>query len=110
MSIFLLGKGRKEPEVIRHRDEPKPASPKRQARQAMYDYKWSLASKLYRQINPFCRQCQSQGIATASQCVDHIVPHKGDWELFWNEDNWQALCHRCHNKKSATEQEGERPS
>jgi positive regulator of sigma E activity len=26
---------------------------------------------------------------------------KGDLALFWNESNWQALCRRCHNRKTA---------
>jgi 5-methylcytosine-specific restriction endonuclease McrA len=25
----------------------------------------------------------------------------GDPNLFWNESNWQALCRRCHNRKTA---------
>lgn len=38
--------------------------------------------------------------------VDHIVPHKGNHELFWDRDNWQALCHHCHSVKTATEDGG----
>jgi len=33
--------------------------------------------------------------------VDHIIPHKGDMDLFWNKANWQSLCERHHNIKSA---------
>ena len=35
--------------------------------------------------------------------VDHIVPHRGDPRLFWDEENWQALCHSCHSKKTRNE-------
>ena len=35
--------------------------------------------------------------------VDHIKPHKGDYDLFWDEANHQALCKRCHDIKTATE-------
>ena len=35
--------------------------------------------------------------------VDHITPHRGDKKLFWDEDNWQPLCKRCHDKKTMTE-------
>ena len=35
--------------------------------------------------------------------VDHIVPHRGDPALFWDEENWQALCHSCHSKKTRNE-------
>ncbi|WP_232215691.1 HNH endonuclease signature motif containing protein [Paracoccus sp. J55] len=30
--------------------------------------------------------------------VDHIKPHRGDKALFWNWNNWQALCTPCHNR------------
>jgi 5-methylcytosine-specific restriction protein A len=33
--------------------------------------------------------------------VDHVVPHKGDSVKFWDESNHQALCTRCHNRKTA---------
>ena len=35
--------------------------------------------------------------------VDHIVPHRGDKKLFWDESNWQALCHRHHSIKTRNE-------
>jgi 5-methylcytosine-specific restriction protein A len=37
----------------------------------------------------------------ASQQVDHVVPHKADMALFWDEQgNWQALCLSCGGRKS----------
>jgi 5-methylcytosine-specific restriction protein A len=38
--------------------------------------------------------------------VDHIVPHKGEKVAFWNRANWQPLCKRCHDIKTATEDGG----
>lgn len=38
--------------------------------------------------------------------VDHIIPHKGDMELFWDRNNWQAMAKECHDKKTATEDGG----
>jgi 5-methylcytosine-specific restriction protein A len=35
--------------------------------------------------------------------VDHIIPHRGDEKLFWDRDNWQALCKSCHDHKTWTE-------
>jgi 5-methylcytosine-specific restriction protein A len=35
--------------------------------------------------------------------VDHIVPHRGDPVLFWDEANWQGLCKLCHDAKTARE-------
>jgi 5-methylcytosine-specific restriction protein A len=46
------------------------------------------------------------GDTTAANVVDHIKPHKGDQALFWCRDNWQSLCKRCHDYKTATEDGG----
>ncbi len=29
--------------------------------------------------------------------VDHIEPHNGDYDLFWDVNNWQGLCGSCHS-------------
>jgi 5-methylcytosine-specific restriction protein A len=38
--------------------------------------------------------------------LDHIVPHKEVWALFWDPTNWQGLCDGCHSFKTATEDGG----
>lgn len=35
--------------------------------------------------------------------VDHIIPHRGDKKLFWDERNWQGLCKKHHDRKTAKE-------
>jgi 5-methylcytosine-specific restriction protein A len=50
--------------------------------------------------NPLCADCLKQGRVTAARDVDHIIPHKGDQELFWDETNWQSLCGDCHKRKT----------
>ena len=37
------------------------------------------------------------GLTEAATVVDHIKPHKGDYDLFWDESNWQSLCKHCHD-------------
>jgi len=32
--------------------------------------------------------------------TDHIIPHRGDQALFWDETNWQRLCLPCHSRKT----------
>lgn len=34
--------------------------------------------------------------------VDHIQPHRGDLELFWDPENWQPLCALHHNSTKRT--------
>lgn len=41
--------------------------------------------------------CETRGRITAAYAVDHIKPHKGDMELFWDRSNWQSLCRDCHS-------------
>ena len=48
--------------------------------------------------NPLCVVCGE--VATV---LDHIVPHRGDLDRFWSQDNWQGLCVRCHGRKTARE-------
>lgn len=82
----------------------RPAGPKRASREERgYDWRWRRASKVFLRANPVCVECRSRGRAEAATCVDHIRPHKGDQELFWDQENWQSLCFRCHNRKSAVE-------
>lgn len=45
--------------------------------------------------------CAKVGVDRAAEVVDHIVPHKGDLSLFWNQENWQSLCEPHHNRDKA---------
>lgn len=71
-----------------------------------YNTAWRKASKGYLTRHPFCVKCLSKGIHTPATVVDHIKPHKGNKTLFWDSNNWQALCKRCHDIKTATEDGG----
>jgi 5-methylcytosine-specific restriction endonuclease McrA len=59
--------------------------------------RWRKASKSFLNRNPLCVFCAHFGRDTAATIVDHKKPHKGDYELFWNQDNWQGLCASCHS-------------
>lgn len=71
-----------------------------------YGYRWQQARKLYLQMCPLCVRCQAQGVINAALIVDHVTPHKGDQALFWDQSNWQPLCKRCHDQKTAQEDGG----
>jgi 5-methylcytosine-specific restriction protein A len=49
------------------------------------------------------RAVQSPGRLEPAIIVDHIVPHRGDPVLFWDEGNWAAMCKPCHDGKTARE-------
>ena len=62
-----------------------------------YGVRWRRARLQYLKANPLCRMCERRGITKGAEVVDHITPHKRDWDLFWDTDNWQPLCLHCHN-------------
>lgn len=66
-----------------------------------YDAQWRKFRKAWLDANPLCVECRKAGRDTLATDVDHIVPHRGDMELFWQEGNHQSLCGRCHKAKSA---------
>lgn len=47
---------------------------------------------------PTCTLCKQLGRTTAATVVDHIKPHRGDLELFYDPSNLQALCAPCHDR------------
>lgn len=76
---------------------------KRRPENDIYNRRWRRASKLFLTQHPLCAECERHGKLTPATVVDHIVPHRGDQERFWDTANWQALCKPCHDKKTLTE-------
>lgn len=76
------------------------------AHQRGYNSEWRRARALFLSDHPICEECKREGKASAATVVDHIVPHKGNKALFWDESNWQALCKHCHDVKTAKEDGG----
>lgn len=76
------------------------------ARQRGYDTRWDKARKGFLAHHPLCVHCLADAIVTSATVVDHIDPHKGDMVKFWTYDNWQSLCKRHHDIKTATEDGG----
>ncbi|MBF8651987.1 HNH endonuclease [Pseudomonas putida] len=69
-----------------------------------YDYKWQKARERYLNDHPLCVYCQRNGRITAARIVDHIVAHRGDMTLFWDQSNWQSLCKPCHDSVKQAEE------
>lgn len=72
-------------------------------RERGYSAVWDKQAKNYLRRNPLCRICNRVKITKQAKQVDHIIPHKGDASLFWDQDNWQGLCDRCHLRKTKRE-------
>jgi len=54
--------------------------------------------------HPLCVYCHREGMIVAASVVDHIQPHRGNYDLFWDSDNWQPLCKRHHDEKTGAGQ------
>ena len=63
-----------------------------------YNNAWNKARTAYLMMHPLCVTCGEPATE-----VDHIIPHKGNMKLFWDSTNWQSLCHKCHSKKTFSE-------
>ncbi|MCP4748105.1 MAG: HNH endonuclease [Desulfobacteraceae bacterium] len=66
-----------------------------------YDHRWRAARHRFLAKHPLCCRCRSHSRIEPATVVDHKIPHRGDMRLFWNSNNWQALCEGCHNAKTA---------
>lgn len=94
---------RKTPRNYQAEDERRQSSSSRG-----YGWRWQKARKAFLREHPFCAE-HAQALApwntvpVPASVVDHIIPHNGDEELFWDQSNWQALCKPCHDRKSARE-------
>lgn len=52
--------------------------------------------------DPVCKKC----LRYPSEIADHIIPHRGNWDLFIRLSNLQGLCKKCHDSKTATDDGG----
>jgi 5-methylcytosine-specific restriction protein A len=73
-----------------------------------YGSRWQKASKAYLAAHPIAVDWfgTHNGRVYAAECVDHIVPHRGDMKLFWDPANWQGLTKADHDRKTALEDGG----
>src|SRR4249919_1313624 len=71
-----------------------------------YGHKWRQRRDPFLRANPYCRPCLEHGRKTVANIVDHIIPHKGNDALMWDQANWQPICTYCHNVKTPGEDGG----
>lgn len=47
--------------------------------------------------SPICKFCEERGRVTEATIADHITPHRGKSELFFDIKNIHGLCKPCHD-------------
>ena len=74
----------------------------------LYDAWWRRESKAFLAENPIAVDIfrEHGGRQFAAEAVDHIIPHRGNVELFRDKSNWQGLTRSDHSRKTALEDGG----
>lgn len=60
--------------------------------------RWRTTSKEFLQKYPTCFLC-----GKPARIADHIQPHRGDLNLFYDDSNLQPMCWSCHSRKTFKE-------
>lgn len=63
--------------------------------------RWQILRRIILEQQPACNRCGHQ-----ADTVDHMTPHKGDVEVFFDPGNLQALCKPCHDSWKARKENG----
>lgn len=89
--------------------ETRPAEPhsNRERQDFYHTNRWRVISQGYRKDHPLCEECKKNGLTVPSEVTDHIKPINQGGNPY-DRDNFQALCSKCHARKSAREKGRER--
>jgi 5-methylcytosine-specific restriction endonuclease McrA len=67
-------------------------------------YAWMYKTKTWRKLrechlaeNPLCAECWKRGRTVVASIVHHLTAHKGQWHLFVDLNNLEAVCAKCHD-------------
>jgi len=72
----------------------------------LYNGAWKRIRAEWLRQHPLCVICKQRNRLTAATEVDHVTPHRGDRNLFYEPSNFQSLCKPCHSRKTAKEDGG----
>lgn len=65
--------------------------------------RWQKLRQLKLNTNPLCERCAKKGIYNAAEIIHHkeYVNDKNynDDNIFFNIDNLESLCRKCHNEE-----------
>ena len=56
---------------------------------------WRKRRAMFLKKYPRCFIC-----GAPATIADHIIPHRGDLTLFYDDNNLQPMCQRCHFRKT----------
>jgi 5-methylcytosine-specific restriction protein A len=62
---------------------------------------WKRLRLSYLAAYPLCAMCLEQDIIKAATDVHHIIKPGASYDLLYDWDNLQSLCHECHSVLTA---------
>lgn len=67
---------------------------------------WTRRREALLAAEPLCRMCLAGEVVEPATVADHVVPHRGDPDLFWHGE-LQPLCASCHSRHKQREERGQ---
>jgi 5-methylcytosine-specific restriction protein A len=67
------------------------------ARERGYNVRWEKARRTFLTRHPLCLGCEAVDRVEPAVIVDHVVPHGGDTNRFWDTSLWQGCCKWHHD-------------
>lgn len=64
---------------------------------------WRAIAREQLRIEPLCRMCRAEGHITPAVICDHVIPHRGNVDAFWNNPR-QSLCAPHHSGQKQAEE------
>lgn len=95
----LVPRSRARCDVHEHKRQVEDRAARGSAHQRGYDQRWRTYRLRFIAEHPLCDDCAAQGKVVPTEVVDHVTPHKGDQQLFWDERNHRSLCKACHDRR-----------
>ena len=69
--------------------------------------RWREIRAAQLRAEPLCRMCLAEDVVRAATVCDHVEPHHGDPDLFWNGER-QSLCKPHHDRDKQRDERGRR--
>lgn len=103
--LGCLNKAETKGFCLQHTSETNNSSKRRrETYQRLYDTaQWKQLRLIHLDRHPLCIRCNNLGYIKPAKDVDHVIPHKGDLNLFYDMNNLQSLCKSCHTWKTNKE-------
>jgi 5-methylcytosine-specific restriction protein A len=67
------------------------------ARERGYNVRWEKARRTFLTRHPLCLGCEAVYRVEPAVIVDHVIPHGGDSNRFWDTSHWQGCCKWHHD-------------